>query len=221
MEIDRPVFPGMFQANVPYLICKTIQHGLRVRIEPLGITGASYLNFDYVNPERYSVPAISWTPEYTYIPSAPGEVTGLLDSVNKIMRDLETINLGNMAENLSLLFDNVNRAINQLQVQKLREDTDALIVQLRQAAKDAQLAQISLKASEFFDRSFILVENLDKTNRTLEQSLKRWDPIASESNETLKNLRITSENLRQVSQDIKTRPSLLLYGTPTSQKKTQ
>lgn len=219
MEIDRPVFPGMFRDDVASVMNKTVQHGLRIRIEPLGITGASYLNFDYVNPARYPVAAINWKPQYTYIPSAPGEVTGLLDSVNKIMRDLETINLASMAQNLSSLFENVNCAINQLQVKELREDADTLIVQLRQATQDAQVDRLSMKASSFFDQSSTLVQNLNRTNQTLDQTLRRWEPMATESEKTIRNLRIVSENLRQVSQDIKSRPSLLLYGKPPTEKK--
>jgi len=219
MEIDRPVFPGMLQSNMTTLLSKTIQRGLRVRIEPLGVTGASYLNFDYVNPVRYPVPAISWTPRYAYIPSAPGEVTGLLDSVNKIMRDLETINLGNMAENLSHLLQNMNQTMDQLQIRELRGDVDTLIVQLRQATKDAQLGKLSGKASSFFDKSTSLVQNLGKTNQTLERTLKNWESVATKSNDTLKNLQATSQNLQQLSQDVKTRPSLLLWGTPPSVKK--
>ncbi len=219
MEIDRPVFPRMLHSNMTALLSKTIQRGLRVRIEPLGVTGASYLNFDYVNPDRYPVPAISWTPRHAYIPSAPGEVTGLLDSVNKIMRDLETINLGNIAQNLTLLLQNVNQAMGQLQIRELRGDIDTLIIQLRQATRDAQVGKLSSKASSFFDKSTSLVQNLDKTNQTLERTLKNWESVATRSNNTLKSLQMTSQNLQQFSQDVKTRPSLLLWGTPPSVKK--
>ncbi|PWU05752.1 MAG: hypothetical protein C5B47_08515 [Verrucomicrobia bacterium] len=219
MEIDRPVFPGMLHSNMTAFLSKTIKRGLRIRIEPLGVTGASYLNFDYVNPDRYPVPAISWTPKYTYIPSAPGEVTGLLDSVNKIMRDLETTNLGNMAQNLALLFNNVNHAIDQLRIQQLRDDIDALIVQLERTTRESRVHQLSSRAAEFLDQSCSLVQNLDRTNQAIQKTLSYLNPIAGESRDTVRNLRIASENLRQTSEDIKTRPSLILYGKPPSQKK--
>ena len=144
MQIDRQVFPGMFRDSARAVLDRSIQHGLRIRIEPLGITGSSYMNLDYVSvPSHYSMPNIQWKPRYAYIPSAPGEVTGLLDSVNKIMRDLETINIGKMAQKLSLLLQKINQALVQLQVRELREDVDSLIIQLKQATQDAQLGKLS------------------------------------------------------------------------------
>lgn len=220
MEIDRPIFPGMFKSNT-HRINKNIEQGLRVRPEPLGITGSSYLNLDYVNtPNRSPAPVVNWKPKYTYIPSVPGQMTGLLDSINKIMRDLETANLSGIGKNLTDLLKNVNKAIEELEVKKLSENISHLTVELKQATNDAQIGILSEKAASFLSQSTSLVKNLEKTNQSLDQILKEMPP--EEIKETVAHVRMTSQNLEQISQDLRSRPSLLLYGTPPSiQKKRQ
>ena len=85
MEIDREVFPGMFTENLTPLLNNGIEKGLRVRIEPQGVTGLNYLDIDYLSPERFPPLWPKWKPRYYYIPSAPGEITSFLDSINAIL----------------------------------------------------------------------------------------------------------------------------------------
>ena len=49
MEIDREMFPGMFEENLTSVIEKNVAQGLRARIEPQGVTGINFIDINYVN----------------------------------------------------------------------------------------------------------------------------------------------------------------------------
>ena len=73
MEIDREMFPGMFDENLTPVIEKNVAQGLRARIEPQGVTGINYIEINYVtDPSQFPPLAVDWKPHYYYIPSAPG-----------------------------------------------------------------------------------------------------------------------------------------------------
>ncbi len=112
MEIDREMFPGMFKENLTPLIERNVAQGLRARIEPQGITGMNYIEINYVkDPSQFPSLAVDWKPHYYYIPSAPGQLTNILDSVNNIMRRVEQLNLGGMSKSGTELLENLNKAI--------------------------------------------------------------------------------------------------------------
>ena len=99
MEIDREMFPGMFSENLTPMIEKNVEQGLRARIEPQGITGINYIEINYVkDPSQFPPLAVDWKPHYYYIPSAPGQLTNMLDSINNIMRQIEELNIGGMSK---------------------------------------------------------------------------------------------------------------------------
>ena len=54
MEVDREMFPGMFDENLTSVIEKNVEQGLRARIEPQGVTGINYIEINYVtDPNQF------------------------------------------------------------------------------------------------------------------------------------------------------------------------
>ena len=51
-----------------------IRQGLRVRLASQGITGVSYLELDFVDPQRFPVMPVPWKPAYAYIPAMPSNL---------------------------------------------------------------------------------------------------------------------------------------------------
>jgi ABC-type transporter Mla subunit MlaD len=216
MEIDREMFPGMFSENLTSLIQKSVAQGLRARIEPQGITGMSYIEINYVDdPSQFPSLAVDWTPHSYYIPSAPGQLTNMLDSVNNIMRQIEQLNIGGMSKSGTELLENLNKAVTGAQIEKISESLQALLADFQSALKAANLGPLSEDARQ-------LITGLEKSNAGLQAILKNLEPAARISGPQIKvlmeNLRTTSANLAQLSAEVKRRPSLLLWGTPPQPK---
>jgi ABC-type transporter Mla subunit MlaD len=216
MEIDREMFPGMFSDNLTSLIQRNVALGLRARIEPQGITGMNYIEINYVeDPSQFPSLAVDWTPHSYYIPSAPGQLTNMLDSVNNIMRRVEQFNIGGMVKSAMELLENLNEAVTGAQIGKISENLQALVANFQSALKAANVGPLSEDARR-------LIAGLEKSNAELRAIIKNLEPATKISGPQVKvlmdNLATTSANLAQFSAEVKRRPSLLLWGSPPQPK---
>ena len=211
MEINREVFPNMFTEDLTPLLTKSIEQGLRVRIEPQGITGLNYLDIDYFDPTRFPALWPPWKPEVYYVPSAPGELTSFLDSINAILREVEKLNIGGISETGTELLENLNKAVLGAQVDKVSSDLQALIKDSNSVLQKAKIPELSADATKFLGE-------LDASNRELQQILKNIEPATrlnpSEVRQIVSNLVSTSANLKQLSAAVNQQPSLLFWGSP-------
>jgi len=211
MEINREIFPNMFKENLSSRLAQGIEHGLRVRIEPQGVTGLNYLDMDYLDAAKFPVLKPEWTPRYYYIPSAPGQITSFLDSINSIMQEVGKLNIGGMSKAGTDLLENLNTAITGAQIGKLSTDLQALITQANTTIEAAKIPELSAETRKF------LVE-LESSNKQLKKILTNIEPAsrlnAAQIREIVSNLTTTTANLEQLSQAVKSKPSLLLWGSP-------
>ena len=225
MEVDREMFPGMFDENLTSVIEKNVEQGLRARIEPQGVTGINYIEINYVtDPNQFPPLAVDWKPHYYYIPSAPGQLTNMLDSINSIMRQVEGLNIGGMINSLTDLLANLNKAVTGADISKVSADLQTLVGEFREAVKAANIGGISEDARRLFEAARQMVDGLEKSNTQLRAVLRNLEPATKISGpqirELVQNLTIASENFAQFSAELKRRPSLLLWGTPPQAKPT-
>src|SRR5690606_5681926 len=87
--------------------------------------------------------AVNWQPHFYYIPSAPGQLTSILDSVNAMMSDIKKMNLGDVENGLSELLKNLNEAVVGAELDEVSKDFQALIKGFDQALADANLSKVS------------------------------------------------------------------------------
>lgn len=214
MEIDKEIFPNMFAEDLRPMLDKGVQKGLRVRIEPQGITGTNYMEINYVaDPTQYPLLDVTWTPNYYYIPSAPGQLTDILDSMNKIMKEMDQMNLADLSD----LMKNLNKAVVDANIGKVSTDLQALITQINQALAAANVGPLSDDARKMMAGVQASTDQLQKVLKNIEPAT-HFNP--EDIREAVRNLATISTNLEQFSASIKQRPSLLLYGTPPNAKPT-
>jgi ABC-type transporter Mla subunit MlaD len=212
MEIDREIFPNMFtMKNLQPVLTRAIDRGLRVQIEPQGITGMNYLEINYVEPQRFKPITFVWKPRYYYLPYAPGELTSLLDSVNKMMHEVENLNIQGIGTKTMTLLDNVNKTVVDAQFPKLSADAQKVCNDISKAVNDAKVGQLSDETRE-------LLAQVEKSNDQLRKILGNLEPAsrlnADDIDATLANLRIISDNLRAASGEISRDPSRLIFSRP-------
>src|SRR5262249_40463736 len=131
-----------FRENTAMIIeqqlAKEIEHGLRARITAQGVTGASYIEVDYLDPARYPPLPIDWTPEYPYIPSAPSVLSRLFSSVEDVFDQLEKIDFEKIANNVDSLISSVDRKVDELPLTGLSTNAVSLLTELRDSNQRLQ-----------------------------------------------------------------------------------
>jgi len=74
--------------------------GLRVRLASQGITGLSYLELDFVSPERYPALDVPWQPKSDYIPSMPSTFAQVQDAAQKVLTNLSNVDIDHLTTQL-------------------------------------------------------------------------------------------------------------------------
>ncbi|MCL5260252.1 MAG: MlaD family protein [Gammaproteobacteria bacterium] len=84
IAITSKLFTHLNKDELERLLTDEVASGLRVKLEAQGLTGITYLEFNYVDPKNNPPPEISWKPEYFFVPSA----TSTFNMLSKSMRDV-------------------------------------------------------------------------------------------------------------------------------------
>ncbi|MCZ6906871.1 MAG: MlaD family protein [Deltaproteobacteria bacterium] len=131
------IFPDVFRVPVELGIErgleKSIKEGLRVRVAAQGITGTAYIEADYLDPERNPPLDVNWEPQYPYIPSGPSTITRLSESVDRIFRNLEQINIQGITVSVEKSLKAVTKAVEDANVERLSEQAERLLVEVRES----------------------------------------------------------------------------------------
>ncbi|MDY0222465.1 MAG: MlaD family protein [Desulfobacterium sp.] len=230
-------------------INQAVGDGLTVQMAFKGVTGGAYLETSYGIEAESSPLKVPWIPKHPYIPSKPNKISQMGESLDKIMKNLENIKVTGIITQLedllrltSTKLDQTNLAEISFQTKTLLKEirtTNArlgeffdsnqareLMIDARAAVKGAKeiVEQSKRPIAETLDEfkgaaatAGSLAASLDKTSRLLGDMM--W--VNTDSiGEVVENLKITSENLRQMSQDIKRYPARLLFDTPPEKEKT-
>lgn len=220
MEVESNAFSGLTDdPNLGSYIARAVEQGLRVMIQPQGITGLNYAEMDYL-PEGRRLPPLKiwWTPERYYIPSAPGTLTSMLDSVNRIMDTVNSLNVGDTLRELKGVMSNFNDALVKMQgsldemdlaktgadMRKLIEEMRAKVAELPVERLSAEGLKLMQSVTVAANRAQVLVQRIE-ASPVLDR--KETGSIVSDLQSTAENFRVLSESLRQ-------KPSLILWGNP-------
>ena len=160
------------------LFKQQIERGLRVRLNPQGITGTSYLEIDFLDPAANRPLAIDWIPEHLYVPSAPSTVKQFVDAASDLLNELRHIDLANMGLVLRETISQVNRLattannrLEKLPVDQLARDATALITEMRGSNKRLSDAITAFPAEAIGRDLSTLLAELRESNQRLGKAL--------------------------------------------------
>lgn len=227
MEVDRQAFRGMF--DDPELKAdadQAVEEGLRVMLQPQGITGLNYAEFDYLPPSRRTPPLqIWWTPRHPYIPSAPGTLTSMLDSVNSIMDTFKALDVQRAMTELNAALQTANSTLNsfsgsidKMKLDEVSKDLRDLLTDLKTKVNQLPVEKLSADADKVLDS----LETTTAQARTLAANAQalldklQTNPLlnADELSGIIGDVRATAENVRVLSENLREYPSQLILGEP-------
>ncbi len=213
---------------------REIGSGLRVRLESNLITGQSYLQGTYVDPNRFPVPQWPWEPEFPFVPSVPGQFATLKESLDRILTELDQLDVQKLFNHVDDLLLSANRAVVDANVPGLAQRAQALFLSANQAVTDANVPGLAQQVQALF-------AELRVTNTRLQGLLARPDQekemanialILDQLNTTLRrvdlllatqtprlegiiaNFAKISSDLKELSESLKRTPSDLLFSAP-------
>jgi ABC-type transporter Mla subunit MlaD len=135
--------------------------GLRVRIASQGLTGLSYLELDFVDPERYPTLDVPWTPRAEYIPSMPSTFYQVQDAAQQFLAKLNRVDIDALSTQLIGLTGDLRAQLASGDVHNALTATSVLLVSMNDAIRAADLPGLSADLRRTSDSLREVAQNED------------------------------------------------------------
>ena len=208
----------IFKHGAEEAIRERVESGLRLRIASGGLTGPVYLEADYYDPKLYPPLPIEWKPQHLYIPSAPSMRVQLTSAAESLAKQLEQLDLPKVSQDISRLVQNVDKAVTDLQIDRLREEALTLLTSLQQNSRqlnqlftDPRVENILTNASHAADSGREAVAEINETARTVNAMTEQQ---RRQVQQVMENLRRFSQDLAEIGREARQNPARLLFGQP-------
>lgn len=221
-EMRNDIEPRSDDMKQEDLLQSAINRGLRTRIKSKGITGATVLSLEYVDPTENPPIQVPWTPKNTYIPSAPGEFSELLSSVEKVLQNVQNLDLKEMNRLLAGDLQSAGQVLDhagQFDFGSLSTNANALLVEVR--GSNVRLKSLLQNTDDTVTKMKLqkLTHDLDTLADQLQDAVSRIEPgVANidfnELNETLTKARQAIDDLDDTLNQLKQYPSGFIFGSP-------
>jgi paraquat-inducible protein B len=220
-----------------------VDAGLRVRMASQGITGIVYLEADFVDGTRFPVFVPPWQPRTPYIPSVPSTLTQIQSAAERLIARLDEVDFGGLILRLDALVQALTDTVATGEgyrllveaadaVAVLRSTTEQVGPTIETTMREASVAATALRALMEGREMRAIVSNTATATAELraalarmpamaaaiDQAVRRIDALIADADRdvgpTLRNLRATADNLREITEQMRRYPSQFLFGQP-------
>ena len=108
-----------------------LQYGFRVRLAAQGLTGVAYIEADYLDPERNPPLKIDWSPKHPYIPSSPSRITQLSESVERILQNVEELDIPQLTASVEKSLAAMTKLAEGANLEQIGRQANALLSEIR------------------------------------------------------------------------------------------
>lgn len=219
MEVDVQVFDGMFTEDITPVVEQAVRQGLRVKLQPQGVTGLNFAELNYVSdPTLFPPLQIWWTPRHHYIPSAPGTLTSLVESLNKLMDTFGGLELGptlkgvdQALKNFNTTLEGFSSSMDKLDLSKVSTDLQAVLTELRLKVDQVPVEKLSADGMKMMQSLTTVAGEMQRLVDALQTNpLLNTDAVGA----IVGDFQATAENFRVLSENLREYPSQMLFGEP-------
>ena len=193
-----------------------LKYGFRVRLAAQGLTGVAYIEADYLNPERNPPLEIDWRPKHLYIPSARSRITQLSESVERILRNVEELNIPQLTASVEKSLSAMTKLADAANLESIGKQANALLNEIRDTnrqlgvlvhapelktalADAAAAAGSARKILENADKPVTqLLTDLPRVSESINNVATRLDAITADLPQTTSEFRQTLRQLNRL-----------------------
>jgi paraquat-inducible protein B len=223
-------------------IAALVAQGLRARIAPQGLTGQSYVELDFLDPERFPAIPVPWTPLVPYIPSARATLSQVEDAATTLLGKIAKIDIEGLAnglqavlgdlrgtlhgDRLPALMTEVSDTLRLVRVTITAADIPGTVADLRQTlaaartlAQGPQTRDLLRNATQATDRLNQALAKLPPLLATLQDVARRADAGSADAEAALapllRDTRAAVADLRATAAEARQDPGqVVLQGPP-------
>jgi paraquat-inducible protein B len=221
-EVEGSLLPQPPDVTMKEAVKQATERGLRAIIKSQGITGTSILALEPLDPKAFPPPPIDYEPRHLYVPSAPAQLTRLVDSLDKSLKHLQELDFASIGQSVTNTLSAARDLLvklDKLDLAKLTTNADDLLVELKQtgaklttAIETVQKTVSNSKLDAVGRKADSLLTELHGTNVKLQAVLDHLGTVPIQ--QTIANLQEVFQTLDNVLAQLKDYPSGFLFGKP-------
>jgi paraquat-inducible protein B len=197
------------------MVSEWIRQGLRLRLTTTGITGVAYLEGDFLRPDQFPATRPPWQPRYSYIPAAPSTLRTFRSAAERVLERVEQVDVEGVLTRLNTLLTTVNSAAEKLDLESLQARAVTLLEDLHALSADVRAEFAEVNTAELTTHVAGVLHQFEATLADVRQLVRR---DGGQVDSMLENVRVISQNLRDLSETLRSYPSLLLLGEPPADR---
>jgi paraquat-inducible protein B len=220
---------------------RAVQNGLRARLSSQGLTGVSYVELDFVDPERFPPREVPWTPAYPVIPSMPSTVAQVQNAAEQVLSRVQNAPIEEILSNIAGLTGALNGQVSDGDLARTLHEAAETMTALRQALADADIAgtmrdvrgvagnlndltggpeakRALASIAAAADGLRTAVSQLPAAIQSLERTARSARGVTQDTNADLapilRDLRAVASNLRDTTELLRRSPGAAILGAP-------
>jgi len=215
-------------------IKNAITQGLRAQLQPQGITGLSYIDLSFADPQTYPVQPVPWTPDTTVIPSIPSTFNQVQDALENVLSSLSQADIGKMATQISSLISTLHQEMTTGYAHQALASASDLLNNLNKAVQQSDLpgtaatirtlaggpetlqiiAQLNQTTAQLAKISSQLPAVVAASQATINQATETTADLQAQLLPILRDMKTATGNLRDLSAELSANPGQMILGSP-------
>ncbi len=202
-----------------------VRLGLRSRLASAGLTGLTYIEMDFVNPDKNPGVPVPWTPTADYIPTIPTTLSRVEDATKVLVEKLNQIDIVRLVDTANRLLDNMDKLVGGIGDQVRAADLPSLTADLKLTSESLRKLAENPDIARTFAGSALATEKLTQAIAQIPPLIaavqgvsKRADSGVADAQQALvpllRDLMAATANLREVTASLRRDPAQILTGQP-------
>ena len=202
-----------------------VKLGLRSRLASAGLTGITYIELDFVNPDKNPIAPLPWTPVGEYVPSVPTTLSRVEDATKILIEKLNRIDIVLLSENANRLMADLDKLIGQAGDQLHAADLAGLAADLRETSVAVRGLANNPDIGRTLAGTAAATEKLTQAIAKLPPLILSAQGVTSRTGATvadtqqalvplLRDLVATAAGLKEIMASLRRDPAQLLTGQP-------
>jgi len=210
---QQQIVVGDYKLHVQRLMDKLIANGMRGRLQTGNLlTGQLIVGFDMI--PNTPAATIDYQGDYPALPTVPGALTSLTQSLTSIMEKLEDLPLAKMAHHLEQTLAGVDALVNSTELKQTIGDLAATMHSTRQlmTSLDAKASPLLSSLKQLSEDTGKMVKQADKTLQGLEGMVAEEGVIGTQLTRMLQEISTAARSIGSLTEYLERHPEALLQG---------
>ena len=157
------------------------------QLKLVGITGSIFVELDRkAEGEPDQSPPLNFPSEYQIVASKPSNVRELLQGVDDILKQLNSLDIGGISEKVQLSLDNINKKVSEADIKGISDNLESSLVRIDQVLNDQRLDSFLTSMDEAGNSVNALMAKMDSSLSQFDRALNGVEGIVAEEKENIK-----------------------------------